>query len=484
MPVTIKTLLLNDAVPSQPPDSVKPTVRQIVDDVVLLWREEPSSEGLEISRLYQKVQKRHVEWQLEEDVLRDTLIKHSLYFNDESQLNTYDDRIEFPPILLKKSYKKVDIACNNEERKLLAKTALDVGDLIYTESSPIVVIPPMDKMALIKSGKACIYCGNSLSNISSHFIIKNGLDCNDCNGVWCTKTCRKNDIIHSALYHDKSKNKSKITIKSHNWILFAKYCQEKLFVAAYSVGIIFAKILLSNEEDSTKTRAQFESLAQVSQRIRINLSDSTNIGGTLDITSGAMAVDDPESVWQEAYSLFTKTFPMLEGDIDLERFLCYIGKFNINQISNQVYQLTSLANHSCEPNARYEIDSKLELKVYARRKIKPGEEIFLTYVNPLHGVNLRRRELRVNWGFLCKCSRCLKELKYSKLRINSETSQLKVLDEKKRRKSSMKSRRPDLTELLKNPQEFDLEIPETLGFGGRRRTSVRFDSNVTFAVEE
>lgn len=63
---------------------------------------------------------------------------------------------------------------------------------------------------------------------------------------------------------------------------------------------------------------------------------------------------------------------------------------------------------------RYDINNKLELKVYARKFIKKDEELVTTYVNPLHGVSLRRRELRVNWGFICNCDRCAKEIELRK----------------------------------------------------------------------
>jgi hypothetical protein len=51
------------------------------------------------------------------------------------------------------------------------------------------------------------------------------------------------------------------------------------------------------------------------------------------------------------------------------------------------------------------------ITLLAKRTIKPGEELVVTYVNPEMGVRERRRELE-GWGFgECLCARCVKEEK-------------------------------------------------------------------------
>lgn len=358
----------------------------------------------------------------------------------------------------------------------------------------------MEKLTLISHGKACALCGSSLGSISSHFIMTNGLDCNDCAATWCSKKCKTKDIIHGPLKHNKG-NKNRL-VNCGNWTKFESFCQTNINETAYSLGIIYAKLLL-NKSSSKTIRQHFETLCGVSQRIRNNLGDSTNIGGTLDASSGALTTEDPIPIWETTYKLFIDSFPTLKDEIDLETFLCHIGKLNINKVSNnQVYFITSFINHNCEPNIRYEIDSKLKLSVFARKDIKPGEQLFVTYVNPLHGVKLRRRALRVNYGFICKCSRCIKELdrlqtpqkstgitmNYTKEKEGNSKNGLNLLfpptSTTSKRRSSLRNKRPDLQELLKNGKEFDLEIPDVIGIGRRRRTSVRFDDTVAVAIEE
>ena len=51
------------------------------------------------------------------------------------------------------------------------------------------------------------------------------------------------------------------------------------------------------------------------------------------------------------------------------------------------------------------------ITILARRPIKAGEELFVTYVNPEMGVRARRKELHA-WGFGdCLCARCVQEAK-------------------------------------------------------------------------
>jgi hypothetical protein len=70
-------------------------------------------------------------------------------------------------------------------------------------------------------------------------------------------------------------------------------------------------------------------------------------------------------------------------------------------------------NHSCDPNVSVRhLDQRTALSritVIAKRPIKKGEELLITYVNPKLGHRARVDELR-GWGFgTCTCSRCVEE---------------------------------------------------------------------------
>lgn len=530
-------LSLND-IPSD--DSRKdkvPTPQELCDATVSLWKEEPNTEALPSSQLFARIVQRCPGWSFDQEMFETVLLENNLYSLDETKLPIYSDSIQFPEMCpdLTLDHDKISnqsskymgnikimkTEVNHMGRGLFAEKEFKPGQLIYIEEDPICAIPAIEKLTLISHGKICALCGVSLGSISSHFIMKNGLDCNACASVWCSKKCKNKDIIHGPLKHNKG-NKNRL-VNHANWSKFETHCQQNSNDSAYSLGVIFAQLLL-NKNLSKRNKQHLESLCGVSQRVRVKGAYSTR--------ESESVIDKFEDKWREVYTLFIESFPTLADNIDFETFLFYIGKFNINKLSNnQIYFITSFINHDCEPNVRYEFDSKLKLSLYARKDIKKGDQLYITYVNPLHGVILRRRELRVQYGFICKCCRCEKELQNLNFRINNNDNSIhettistkndrvsknsiyeihdsdydnqimlgtsnnnKMVDNLKvisssnkmsRRKSSMRNQRPDLQELLKNGQEFELEIPDVIDIGGRRRrTSVRFDETVSMAIEE
>jgi hypothetical protein len=80
-----------------------------------------------------------------------------------------------------------------------------------------------------------------------------------------------------------------------------------------------------------------------------------------------------------------------------------------------LYTLHAHLNHSCNPNVSVRhLDQRNALSritVLALRPIRVGEELLVTYVNPVLGYKQRQDELSA-WGFgKCCCERCLKEVK-------------------------------------------------------------------------
>lgn len=212
----IQTLTLNDSEPSLPGKPITPSKEQIRDDVVLLWKEEPAAEDLDLPHLYDKMKIRNTDWQFDINTLEDVLVSNNLYSVDDSQMDSYNDKIEFPDIsevmhlVNDKLPSKVEIRDCEELRKgrgLYATRDIQQGELLFHEKVPIAMVPPMDKLKLIRSGKSCSMCGVSLSN-SSHFTMLHGLDCNGCNSIWCSTNCKQKDITHPYLKHLDQKIKT------------------------------------------------------------------------------------------------------------------------------------------------------------------------------------------------------------------------------------------------------------------------------------
>ncbi|KAL5888553.1 SET domain-containing protein 5 [Pyricularia oryzae] len=72
-----------------------------------------------------------------------------------------------------------------------------------------------------------------------------------------------------------------------------------------------------------------------------------------------------------------------------------------------VFPEISRCNHDCRPNADYYYDPEtLTQHVHAVRQINIGEEISLSYLDPLQSQAARLARLSRTWGFPCGCSMC------------------------------------------------------------------------------
>ena len=75
-----------------------------------------------------------------------------------------------------------------------------------------------------------------------------------------------------------------------------------------------------------------------------------------------------------------------------------------------LYTTACMMNHSCDPNVEtvYAEDGRGPVvgRVVARRDIRPGEELFQTYIDEDMDGAERRRVLMDNYGFACTCERC------------------------------------------------------------------------------
>ncbi|KAK2058414.1 SET domain-containing protein [Colletotrichum caudatum] len=73
-----------------------------------------------------------------------------------------------------------------------------------------------------------------------------------------------------------------------------------------------------------------------------------------------------------------------------------------------VFVNTSRMNHDCRPNVDYFFDPRtLTQRTVALRDIIPGEELTLSYIDPMQTRKARRERLHSTWGFHCSCHHCM-----------------------------------------------------------------------------
>ncbi len=83
------------------------------------------------------------------------------------------------------------------------------------------------------------------------------------------------------------------------------------------------------------------------------------------------------------------------------------GEDFVDEEHSLVLPETARMNHDCRPNAMYYFDRKILVhRPHASRRIYAGEEITVTYIDPLQTRLKRRDAIKRSWGFDCSCSLC------------------------------------------------------------------------------
>lgn len=63
-------------------------------------------------------------------------------------------------------------------------------------------------------------------------------------------------------------------------------------------------------------------------------------------------------------------------------------------------------NHDCRPNAVFRIGQDMVHRTTVIREVKPGEELTISYLDPLGQRAARMKRAKAAWGFECACSQC------------------------------------------------------------------------------
>ncbi|OBA19566.1 SET domain-containing protein [Metschnikowia bicuspidata var. bicuspidata NRRL YB-4993] len=446
-----------------------PHERQVVDAVIALWKEDSSTESLGAGRLHALVKARHPNWTLSEKRMKTLLKNFGLSPSVDSAPFTYASDITSQVTPDATLPEKVNLVMTSKRGKgLYAKKPIANGELIW-EETPLFLVPLLAHYELILLGKACTNCGkmgNDPSRALSRTSVLQGLDCNTCPEIWCSLTCKvANQVVHSSLKHGGRATRRLINPEAFHAL--TEYCVKEQWNALYAITLIYAQCLL----DKTGVKAkQFKAMARVSQKVRYKALNSS--AGAFDsLQGGALFVEEQqEKLWEEGFNLFANVFPSASPqELHYDEFLHMMGTYNINNLDSSVFLIQSHLNHVCDPNTSVDTSVKKYegLRVHAARDIKVGEELTTTYVNPSHTVQQRQRELRVNWGFLCKCPKCKDDLKTQQRRKSSS--------------AGLQKDRSEIKNLLEQTEKElgsgnELEIP--VDYNGERRKSVRFDEKV------
>lgn len=502
----IEILSINDKDPNEDDKvQVVPNERMVVNEVIQIWKLQPATESLGIGKLHAVVKETQKNWSLSEKRLKMLLKKYNLLANQPKFCYVGQITSKATPGLDLPNKIKLQTT-KNRGKGLYAAYNISKGTLLW-EEKPFIFVPPLDHVYLMKIGKACSYCGkllNSRTFDSQSFL--NGLDCSYCEELWCSKYCKKADSLHTTLNHNEH-SRSNLNVNSKAWKEYKEFCLENHWNAAFAAGLIHATECM---DTLGKIAQQWDSFAKIRQDVRYKALDSS--AGAFDSSNGGdgalFVKEQQELLWKQGHELFNEVFSDPEHKLSYEEYMTYLGTYNINNIDS-LYLIQSHLNHNCDKNVDVRVENSKRLcdgiKVYADKDLKANEELVTSYVNPNHNVNLRKRELRVNWGFNCSCNRCKSEEKETHRLQSSigaaasnateeenpeELLSPEPLQNSRRRKSSIKANdsvdsRKAIQELLAGAKgEGEFEIMNANEMIGGRRKSVRFDEKVVAVNEQ
>ncbi|KAH3900079.1 S-adenosylmethionine-dependent methyltransferase SCDLUD_004399 [Saccharomycodes ludwigii] len=250
--------------------------------------------------------------------------------------------------------------------KIVATRDIKKNDLVfYDVPDPILFVPPLDKLTVMRLGYACSTCGNSTVNQSTHYTMVHGLDCSECDNIWCSPQCFKmgyafhKQVTHPAMKHlpmaavafNKDKVQQRYNSPTHfsidgkAWIEFEDFCIVHCWVGGYVIGCLIARFKTFD--------ILYQKFPVIDQRTRVRAMDSVGPNGAFDkkelLPENGTEVE-LNMIYESGFRHMYKCFPGI--NMQFAQYMELVGTFNINNYDGQLYPLYSFLNHDCEPNTR------------------------------------------------------------------------------------------------------------------------------------
>ncbi|KAI0363233.1 SET domain-containing protein [Pilatotrama ljubarskyi] len=393
-----------------------PTEEQLKAALLELRSENPA---LGIAKMHALLLSKHPEWTVSEKRTRKILQTAGLVLNTNGSTpgQLYPTSKVIEGLDVTKWTQKVEVKYfgKTKGKGLVAKERIAEGETIWKED-PFVLAPEWNLYDLQMSSHACGYCSTPLTTSPLIVQCSASTTAAPCPVRFCSRLClSRSGRTHPLLCASRNPAAAPLL----------HFARRNEWMALHALSQLTARVLLAYNQDEKAFEEDWEvvrSLAQLGMEERAK-------GGWLN-------AEPDRAMWKKAHKLYVQAFqepstevekkrlakllkkPLLQ-DIadalfDYEAFLRGLGRMSLNlEAHGGLYVLHSHLNHSCAPNVSVRhLDQRTALSritVLARRDIAPGEELFITYVNPELPLEQRRRQL-MEWGFgKCMCERCVQE---------------------------------------------------------------------------
>ncbi|KAI0354211.1 SET domain-containing protein [Trametes cingulata] len=396
--------------------AVTPTEEELKNALLELRAENPV---LGIAKIHALLLSKRPEWTVSEKRTRKILQNAGLVLNTNGNApaQLYPTSKVIEGLDVSKWTQKVEVKYfgKTKGKGLVAKERIAEGETIWKED-PFVLAPEWNLYDLQMSSHACGYCSTPLTTSPLIVPCSASTSATPCPVRFCSRLClSRSGRTHPLLCASRNPAAAPLL----------HFARRNEWMALHALSQLTARVLLTYNQDEKAFEEDWEvvrSLAQLGMEERAK-------GGWLN-------AEPDRAMWKKAHKLYVQAFqePTTEAEkkrlakllkkplrqdvvdalFDYDAFLRGLGRMSLNlEAHGGLYVLHSHLNHSCAPNVSVRhLDQRTALSritVLARREIAPGEELFITYVNPELPLEQRRRQL-MEWGFgKCVCERCVAE---------------------------------------------------------------------------
>ncbi|KIK57606.1 hypothetical protein GYMLUDRAFT_229170 [Collybiopsis luxurians FD-317 M1] len=401
--------------------SLSPSEKDLKDALISLKSTHPN---LGILKIHALLLEAHPEWAVSEKRTRKTLQSEGLVLQSSTEpsaksANVFPSSKLIPNLDVAKYNAKLQVKhfSKKKGKGLVAREKIVAGEPLWKED-PYIIAAEWEIYDLQRMGQACSFCTTPFSSSTTTSLLTNcpaSSSSSYCPARFCNRLCRDRSArTHPLLC--PAQNPASVPLM--NWV------RETQWIALHALACMTGRVMILCQDPKVAD----EEWRIVSSFATLSMEDRAKYHYD-------SAEPDPQA-WRKAFGLYMQAFKEPEAPIDQKKlariikkpvkaeisqglfqydaFLRNLGKMNLNlEAHGGLYVLHSHLNHSCDPNVSIRhLDQRVVLSritAIAKRDIAPGEELSITYVNPVLPVRARQQELK-GWGFgKCACSRCLDE---------------------------------------------------------------------------
>lgn len=323
------------------------------------------------------------------------------------------------------TYTEFDSRCERTNTKSRPQTPHERLDLTARDSLSNYVIQPI-------SGKHYCFCCLSFINGQPILCKHRKDDTLSCRHEYCSESCRERHYVlgHVALCISLWPDITEDVLHA-----IRDYAELYAPFSAYNILEIMAQVLckeavylIETEDEALSLQYAFMYYAYLepgSKARKTQLNTLQNLPNAVFPDIGRVFEKlIPDISFTEHSFLLTRATLLGAQMFNYLMFILLTNSYSIEdkngkEIGAALYSIISCCNHSCAPNAQVifeNTEDACEATLVLLRPCAQNEELFISYITDLgRSVDERQKEL-TQWGFTCKCARCITELS---LKLNS-----------------------------------------------------------------